>query len=702
MKRFSIRIISLLTIPFVLLAVGVAQAPTLEAGVPTRGVLTPMAPAATHTFSGQPGDTVGLTAASENGAPIGLVLARNDGVVVAQAIDDNADGTAAIMQAFLPDGGAHVVTVYSLAPLQAEAPYTITLSVGAGVIPEPVEATAAPEATVTSDASADQPVDAVREAFVSDGVAVELSWQAPVDLNLEIRDPNGESLFWNSRTTSTGGVFGFDANALCVVLEDAPVETATWPEGILPSGSYEVLVFYRQGCNTTEPADFTLNMVINGEEMAPVTGTLPAPSSGDSVFVLSYSILPDGSGIVRPGGVYDAAAISRLPAAADLLIGEALPLAPDILVEGTITNDAFFQSYAFDGLGNEVITLRQSRLDGSLDTLLQLIGPDGQLVFFNDDYEGTDSAIVNYPLPLPGTYTVVATRYGKDFGGTEGRYQLELTGASEDLPAEIISLDLPTGDIGVLLTWNTNADLQLLVRDPAGEAIFDDLPEAQSGGLLAADGNVGCVVGGEPISYIYWPTGTLRPGTYEVEVWYQNTCDDNRPVEFLLQTTVRGQVVQSIRQIPSPNQRFVTSFLIDANGATVPGPGGFIGGTETIPFDSEVPILIQIGETRQGTITNSNVFDVYAFDAAVGDEVTISMVATSSNLDTVLYLVDESGLVLAENDDASPASVGTTERTTNSVIAGVILPADGRYRIIATRFAGQYGGTNGGYSITVR
>jgi hypothetical protein len=54
---------------------------------------------------------------------------------------------------------------------------------------------------------------------------------------------------------------------------------------------------------------------------------------------------------------------------------------------------------------------------------------------------------------------------------------------------------------------------------------------------------------------------------------------------------------------------------------------------------------------------------------------------------------------IAENDDAGVTS--PTDRGTDAVIANFILPENGLYTIIATRYATIFGGTIGGYQLTL-
>ena len=307
-----------------------------------------------------------------------------------------------------------------------------------------------------------------------------------------------------------------------------------------------------------------------------------------------------------------------------------------------------------------------------------------------------------------GAFTIIATRYAKDIGGTEGQFQLTLTGPTSDVAAQATSLDLPSGDIAVSLFWSTSADLQLLVRDPSGESVFDDNPLSGSGGILQESGNVNCVPAatGTPVSYIYWPPGTMRPGAYEVEVWYQNACAEFPPaVDFTLLIEVNGIVVADAREFPQIGQRYVTNFTVAPGGQVIVGEAGYIGaGSATLAYQAEAfdAPLIESGETVTGVISADNTFDAYLFDGAAGESVTISMSAATQTLDTNLYLISPGDRQIAANDDADPALLGAAGRTTDSLISGYVLTENGPYIILATRYANQYGGTLGVYSLTFR
>ncbi|RMG77179.1 MAG: hypothetical protein D6711_02165, partial [Chloroflexi bacterium] len=73
---------------------------------------------------------------------------------------------------------------------------------------------------------------------------------------------------------------------------------------------------------------------------------------------------------------------------------------------------------------------------------------------------------------------------------------------------------------------------------------------------------------------------------------------------------------------------------------------------------------------------------------------TIDMRATSGDLDTLLYLVDSNGVILAENDDRIPRS------DTNSLIVYPNAPA-GTYQVVATRYGVLRDGTSGEFELEI-
>src|SRR5690606_11403726 len=82
---------------------------------------------------------------------------------------------------------------------------------------------------------------------------------------------------------------------------------------------------------------------------------------------------------------------------------------------------------------------------------------------------------------------------------------------------------------------------------------------------------------------------------------------------------------------------------------------------------------------------------LWEFNGTAGQVVTITLEATNGDLDPLLRLIGPDGSTIAENDDAEDSALGTSAQ-----VVGLSLPADGLYRLLATRFDGA-----GSYRLTV-
>jgi hypothetical protein len=691
LKRF------LFVFALLVLVVSMAQAQdnVLVPGSTLTGTLDEQNRAQVYTFNGSEGQTVSFVISGETGLQVVLLVTDAAGQQLLQYADDQPSGPDTTPEITLPAAGVYYVTVFALPDSElTEGTFQLALVTegGAAILPEQTGVTPEPALVFV------QPT----QIITTNGLQVALTWDTVADMNLQVRDPNGETLYWDSTSTSNGGSFGFDTNGLCqVTTADAPTERATWPAGGLPTGSYEILVFYRQSCdNSSSPVSFTLTVNFNGQALTPVTGSLTPPlANEDSVFIASFDVATDGSVAQGDSGVY---VLETLPAALSDIRAGARPVQLDTPVSGSIVNEQPFQAYAFEGQEGQFITASMTATAGSLDTLLILLDPDGNRISFNDDvaFGITDSVIRDTRLQTSGTYTLIASRYGKEIGGTEGNYVLTVSlGTSASIPQAVLDLGLPQGSIEVSLVWNTLADLQLLVSDPARASVYDDIPRVDSGGQLVLAGNVGCGIAttAVPVSYIYWPEGLARAGTYEIEVWYQSECQQTAPVTFTLSIEVNGRVVFSDTANPLFNDRYITHFTINPDGTVAAGPGGIVGGAEQVDFQDALASAPAItpGQPVVGEITQDDYFDVYVLDGLEGDVVTIGMTQVSGTLDTRLLLLAPNGVQVAENDDV------VLGEDTNSVISQYTLTADGRYIILATRYGLQFGGTVGEYRLLV-
>jgi pre-peptidase len=105
----------------------------------------------------------------------------------------------------------------------------------------------------------------------------------------------------------------------------------------------------------------------------------------------------------------------------------AIPILFNDAQEGEITDHDFAKYYTFDAKKNDLITIRMSRLKGSVDSFLALADANLQELVTDDDSGGGQNAkIEGYLIPADGTYYIIATRLDREKGTTAGRYKLEL------------------------------------------------------------------------------------------------------------------------------------------------------------------------------------------------------------------------------------------------------------------------------------
>jgi hypothetical protein len=649
-------------------------------GVPLTGTLDAVTFAQTYWFEGIAGQDVTLFAStSDEGLDLAMLLTDADGNPLAQDGDPETIGAASIANYVLEDAGRYYATVLRLAGAEGDSAgeFSLTFVVDDG---EQVEATTAPAVGPTL-------------VTLDSGIQIAVNWNSTADIDLEVRDPFGNSIYWEN-PTADGGVYDRNVNANCVATTaDNPTESVNWAPGAVPVGSYEIIVYYITGCDDNAPVNLNLSLTVNGTSFATVAGTLLPGQEFLSSFDLSASaqVTTQLSG-VNPGDVLGDPTV--------YLTGQT-PLASDDTVTGQISADNIIDAYSFTGKAGDIVTVRMDATAGNLDAKLFLLDANGNVVAVNDDAinaSTTNAEVLNQTLVSDGLYTVLATRYGQEYGGTAGPYNLTLTGGDFAVPPALAGLNLPAGSVEVSLLWNTNADLQLLVRDPSGNAVYDDSQQINSGGLLAEDGNVNCAnTTTSPVSYIYWPPDRLPPGTYEVEVWYQNGCNDPSPVTFNLTVRVNDQVVVAATRQPVQGQVFLTNFTVDVNGFASAGSGGFIGDSSMLDVGSALvsAIPVSYGDTVSGTINQANKYILYTFEGEAGDQVRVGMDATAGTLDTTLFLLSPDGAQLAVNDDA------VVNETTNSLIDAFTLPADGTYIVVATHYGLLYGGTSGTYNLSI-
>ncbi len=104
---------------------------------------------------------------------------------------------------------------------------------------------------------------------------------------------------------------------------------------------------------------------------------------------------------------------------------------------------------------------------------------------------------------------------------------------------------------------------------------------------------------------------------------------------------------------------------------------------------------LNYGDTVEGTIDQQTPARIYLFEGRAGDVVNIRLNRVSGSLDPLLILEDARRVRITSNDDVN------TVNNRNSHIRDFALPADGEYRIVATRYQREQGSSEGGFELSL-
>ena len=180
-----------------------------------------------------------------------------------------------------------------------------------------------------------------------------------------------------------------------------------------------------------------------------------------------------------------------------VIINGALTLEND--ATGSIDDQHPANIYTFDAAAGMLLDIAMTSSTDALDTFLIVLDPKGREIARNDDIDSDhrDSAIRGLEIPEAGTYAIVATRYGQEFGTSAGDFTLTVTAtpAGETAFGEFAQL---TGyDLVVTGTLDTNVIQQFYTfRAAAGDVINIQMSKV-NGDLdphLALTDNLGNVI----------------------------------------------------------------------------------------------------------------------------------------------------------------------------------------------------------------
>jgi hypothetical protein len=334
----------------------------------------------------------------------------------------------------------------------------------------------------------------------------------------------------------------------------------------------------------------------------------------------------------------------------------------------TLRSGEYFDEYTLAGRRGDALTvdLRASEFD----PYIIVTAPSGKQEE-NDDYEGdAHRSLVTFTLPEDGTYRIMVTSYQKDETG-----------------AYVLRIQQGTG--GAATAAGGGAVPGPRVERGRLAAGDDSLRSGEYVDLYTFEGRPGQHVTLDVVSQDFDTYLILLPPRGERR---ENDDVEGRP---------RHSVIEADLTEAGTYQVAVTSYQkgetggyelrIDFRGASAPAagaPAGAAGGSRDVT-------AIAYGDTKAGQLTDGDgrlesgeYRDLYAFEGAVGDQITIELASTA--FDPYLILTPPEGEQI-DNDDAD----GRQDLSRISLT----LRAAGRYRIFATSYAS---GKTGAYQLTLR
>ena len=114
--------------------------------------------------------------------------------------------------------------------------------------------------------------------------------------------------------------------------------------------------------------------------------------------------------------------------------------------------------------------------------------------------------------------------------------------ATQAAPTATPPVVLGTGEVQLTLNWDNQADMDLSVVEPNGEATSYSSRQSSTGGQLDVDSNYPCGTNLYSVENIFWPTNGAPSGNYTVRVNQYSACGGG-DAHWTLTVRVNGQVV---------------------------------------------------------------------------------------------------------------------------------------------------------------
>jgi hypothetical protein len=403
------------------------------------------------------------------------------------------------------------------------------------------------------------------------------------------------------------------------------------------------------------------------------------------------------------------------------------------MAQGAIDYSGERDDWTFEGHEGDVINIAMVGRSTMNDTYLELYGPNGAYLTYDDDSGmSLNSLISGYTLPETGAYRIVARAYSTGTGPYE--ISLTLTELREIAYGETVSGQITfaepqqswafDGEAGDIVTVSmigqmTLTDTYLGLYGPSDTLLASD---DDSGGAL----NRSLIEG-----YTLPETGTYRilacplgeyTGPYELtltqtvlhDIAYGQTLPDEltaeSPVAYwrfqgeawdVVTLSASGQGIESDTRLEllDPDGNPLTQSLLVEGLPTIPdfvlqesGPYRVVveAGSGSGSYDLALRRTtlqardIALGQTLSGNLTEASPTALWTFEGTADEAVEASVAGQGQQGGLRLTLYNPDGGVMAQDR--------STNQPPSAMLRGYALPVDGTYRILVEAASGYTGG----------
>lgn len=156
-------------------------------------------------------------------------------------------------------------------PVHARVEYTQPQPVTVQAAPPPsgvtiVESQCQPGAPEQCNGLDDNCDGAIDEGcgWQSGQIQITLAWGTGADIDLYVTDPTGQTISYQNRQSSSGGILDHDARGACTNSTDT-IENVYWSTPQPPRGTYQVEVHYWGNCNVAGPTPTQVSISVGGQ-----------------------------------------------------------------------------------------------------------------------------------------------------------------------------------------------------------------------------------------------------------------------------------------------------------------------------------------------------------------------------------------------------------------------------------------------------